>query len=536
MFGRLSTLLTKLDYRVAVVGSLLLVTTPVRALGRGVASFDWEATAVVIAIAVDQLQAPTLSWGLSWLLYWVAIYFVLPRVYPGDAGATIAKHRSIRAGIVTTIIGVGVVVERSEFGPFYGSPLPEPTTGVLIAVLILGGILPLCLLAMIPSTRFLGRDGLIVSMLAYFLPIQDDATAETRGVTRWILIAGLISLTAFLLFWVTLLLVTATILALILFPLPEILGGVGIVLSIVSPNRTDQLRSDIDLETRLLSIARCGTYGLKGVFSVVLPVAGILLAAIASLGAMLGIATVVQESIHHELRIGQLVQTVIVLLSVAISAWYTLWYWFRIVDRLPHFLERWNELQPVSLETPAVSQPLRARPSGLLIQPALVFAILTVPFEYPRSLALLPALIVVCLWMLYAWRQTRRRDRSGTPQDPVTDNIAIPGAFLVQVSGFFGSGSILEQLLALLRDTATASPGFLFGVASVGGLIAGFYYADAIARPLMKDGQTVGFKQLVFGGWLLLLVAIQWGLMVALGLGLLFVILLFITHIFTSKT
>lgn len=498
MRRELLTWLDRIPEPLVVLGVLLATTTPVRIIGRGFVRIDWEPTVVFIALALETLTSDAIIWVLTWVLYGSAFYYLLPKVYPAKAGAILRKDDPSRLVVTGGTVVTGMAVERSILGEFMGSPLPDGLVSPIAVLVVCGGLVPLSVFAFAQRTTSVRPDAVLRSVLELFLPVNKGGE-EITGPRRAIVATILVAFAGVVFVWITFLVVIAALAAVVLFPLPEVLTGLGIIVVAVAPNRAKRWRRAMDVETRLLTLGRVGTYGFKGAFAVLLPVIGIGFAAIVSLVALTlgGLGT-------RELRAGayapgELLQSAVVIVAVVGAGWFALWYWLRVLDRLPHFIEAWNEAQPVKVETPEPARPFRARPPGLLVQPTLVFGILALPLEYPRSLLIVPLLLGVCAVMVQSVRWTRRidpvvRDR----QPPITDNWAVPAAFLVFIGGF---GMI--QYRAELVAAATGDFGALEPLASTGVMILFvvmiFYYADAV-RPLMESRPSLTLRDA--GRWI----------------------------------
>lgn len=505
MASRLSSLSADASSRGAVlVTAVVGLTTPVRALGRGLVTVDWEGPAVVIAILLDVLGTGGIAWVLTWLVYGMAFWYLLPSVYPGRAGKALEEAPGVRTVICLSIVAVGTVIEREVIGTFAGNPLPTQPDGVPmgVVVVVVAGIVPLVAFAVHDRTDLTGRDGVVAAAVLKFAPESEEDTEPATGIHR---VAGIIAflIIGVLIFgWITLLLVAAALVAVVLFPVPEVLAVAGGLVAVLTPDRANKWRRAADVENRLLTIARVGTYGFKGMFGVLLPVAGIVLAAVASLVVVLAVGFGVRDGITGSLQASEILQAAVVIPVLALTAWYSLWYWLRILDRLPHFIEVWNARQPVVMETPEPTRPLKARPPGLLIQPTLVFVVLAVPVTYPWSLLVVgvPSL-ALCVWMLWNVRRPRRHEPIDSVTEPVvSDNIAIPAAFLVQFGGF-GIVANRDAIVTAVTGTPEAIVPVVSSALLVLLFVSVFYFSDAI-RPLVAEDHSWGRREIALWLWL----------------------------------
>lgn len=492
MNGGLLTRIGRLPASMVILGVLLATTTPIRAVGRGLLRVGWEPPAVVLVFVLDTITSGVSVWVLTWLLYGSAIHYLLPRVYPAEAGTVLRQVTPSRYVVTAGTVVTGVVFERSMLGEFTGSPLPGGIVPPILVLVVCGGVVPLCAVVLAQRSASTEVEGVLGSVLEQFLP-RKDGGGEVTGLLGTIIGGILVGFVGLVFLWITFLVVLAALAAVLLFPLPEVLTGIGLVVVAVVPDRAERWRRATDIETRLLTLGRVGTYGFKGIFSVLLPVVGIGFAAIASF-VILTIGWMgIPEYLSGQHSLGRILQSVVVLVAVIGASWFALWYWLRVLDRLPHFIAAWNETQPVELETPDPARPFRARPPGLLVQPTLVFAILALPLEYPRSLLIVPLLLAVCGLLIVSVRWTRRIDPAvADRQPPISDNRAIPAAFLVFLGGFGLVHHRSEIASVIAGDPDAFGPLASTGV-SLLAVVALFYYADAI-RPLMASDRSLTLR------------------------------------------
>lgn len=436
--------------------ALLASTTPVRLVSRGVVQIELEPTVLLFVLIIDVFESPTVGWALGWLLYGGAFYAVLPRVYPSPTEATLQNTWGVRAGIAAITVVVGTVVERSimvlevQLADLTGSPLP-PLGGTVVGITLIGASLGVfTLFAVRHRDDHLVEDGLVRSWVLAGRQIDTDCGTESASTFDEVFDATLkIFDTLVSILWVLGILALGAIAATLLFPVIELVTLIVLVLVWVSPNWTGQQLARADIERQLLEAAQVVRFGPKGMVAIVLVGFGMLPPVLICLFTIVvGMAAIQILLFGAGFTVSELLLLSTGLVVFGVYGWYSLWYWLRILRRLPLFVTVWMDTYWPSSNPdhlPISSKQLPTRPPGLLLQPTLLWLVVAGLLS-PRVEDVGPSVtfLLYCLTILFClgwiWRSTRRAFRPpsrSTPQPPLTDNRAIPVAFSVQFGGYF---------------------------------------------------------------------------------------------------
>lgn len=393
--------------------------------------------ALVVGGLVGPDDAPAL---LLAVLYGYLIYVFTPTVFPEQV-ASVTTRRGFRLLTAANAVQFPVVLLGSY--PF------------AVRALSLGGFASLAVYVVAVQRRsILERDGYPVGFADAFTPTVDvrsdyDADPDGDRLTAFWVPFGLLAFLAFAYTcFVVIVLGLLLVVLYLMYPVPElaVLGWVGYRylpaerLPAIPGFREDR---PLDVEASVVESAGVATQGLKGLLTVVLAVFGF---SIPLVFLFVSVAIVVQSaSIVTQLSSGtpsQWVAAFVGYTTALVLGCYGTWYWFRQFVRLPWFLDAWRERLPVevAVEYPDPERPLRARPPGLLLPMVLLVVVMVdaqrygswpeAPVVPPTHLAAWTALLGVVLWTAY-------RGQVGRAQEPSTDALALPAAFLVQMLGAF---------------------------------------------------------------------------------------------------
>lgn len=459
----------------------------------------------VIPALVSVVTEGFLESGLiTVLLFGYLLFVLIPLVFP--IGLTqVVDRRGFR------ILAAGSVV-LIPFALFqWGSPA-LPVLGWLGPALLACPVVLPAYVVLVQRQKLLGRESYVIGFANAFFPtvelrtdIDDGSDSEQRSLRFWATFGGFSVIAfgyAYILFLILgLLLVFLSLMA----PIPELLllGWAGYR---VVANSSDQVQSDttgvrFDLEQRIVSLTGVATNGFKGAMCVliagtgfVFPVLFVNIAVQIAVGSA-GSAGVVIDQLTRSSSV-ELLRFLVAIITILTAGSYGVWYWLRLLSRVPHFYDVWLDALPDDLETPPDREygPLLARPPGYYLPPIALLVLFSL-LIHSGSATILPRdlRVVIVAWVgalgLTIW--SAYRGALGDPQSALSDQMALPGSFLVQMAGTWlwlgiADGGILLQVLfgqASLRrllEMTLQSPGGQVGVGFTVASLYLFYLMDVL--------------------------------------------------------
>lgn len=426
------------------------------ALLAGFATVDLGLQAVLVDVAgtlalaravVPAGALATVAWLASWAMLATFAAKAVPHLFPARLVGTTRSMR-FRLPVAGVAIGAGVLLEAATVGGLGADGATAPWAPVSDAVglqawtlaLLLGGALAVAAAVRASDGRLLG-GGFAADLLDAATPFERVEHADLRrlGIALAAVVVAAVALGTFLL--VGELLSPLTEVAAVAWGAVWLLGEAGLPVS--APGR-----EWLDVKRRLSLLAAAPAAGTKGLACFLVVAHGLLAGGLAA-GATVEMLAVVGGQVLAGTYSSP---TLGLFLSVGwvATTTYTLWYWLRMADRLPHFLEEWVGLSPREVVTRREwvdRRPLVARPPGLMVPPMLVWLVIntgqnrvfdrfdgSLPDYFLPGLAV--TLLVVAASVALAYRLS--------PQSPLTDAVALPGALTVQLTLF---------LLALTQPT-----------------------------------------------------------------------------------
>lgn len=402
---------------------------------------------------------------LPLLLYAYLLYALVPRVFPARLRHVTEKRgfRALAAGASLWIPFLWTVGDSA--GPLFG----RIGGGLVLLPLVLLGYI-----VAIQRSALLGRDSYVIAFTNSFLPevdlqegYEDDPDVRDRTWKFWLLY-GLLSATALgYTYFLLLVLGFALFLFLLMYPVPELLllgwAGYRALTTPRGPFPESRSAPQFDLEKRVLTLSGVATYGLKGVTTVLLATFGLVVPVIflnATVQFTVQLAEIITGGLGGAMttRPSALVASTVGFSTVAVFGTYGVWYWLRMLSRVPHFHASWLAHLNRDVETPPERDfgPLLVRPPGLFIPPAVLVGILAVMTTLPdwSSTPHIPTTyLLVWLSALVATAWSTYRGFAGDPQPASSDGLALPVSFLVQVGGVWwwidvvsGSGLLVALL------------------------------------------------------------------------------------------
>lgn len=505
---------------------------------RGV-SLDVELADVLAAIR-------WLGFGLEWLLFVALVYLFFPRFLPDDPPAgVVVRARWFR--LVVTVVVFVVALPLADATPTLFAPAMLPGPGLAGSTLVLAFLswigLAWLVLAVLVGQRWWNAASADerTAFVLQFRP-RSATDAERRrvreayerddwmgSVSRAFGVVGATAIVVLICFFLGLAVGVASMLA----PLPQavVLGGlaVGVVGERVPERRGGRWLLGIrdraeSPETRLYLVLQYVLASRKGTMAAPFVVCSLLVVFPLVFVSLFGpLVAGVLLFLHP----GELLRAVGasplgawnalgILVCLSIPGLYGLWYWLRLVARLPHYLAYWEETTPGDAAiTDADLPPLVARPPDYLLVPTgalLLFAGVAsfgggeLPLLWGVLFAIAWPIVAVAVALSVAWT-VRRDDRPATRgfQLPKADGRALPAAFLVQLGWLW----LLSTDRVLGDGIPAIGAGEIAVIAAFG--VALYYVPDAeieLERRVDADVPSVALSSILFGGFFVVLGAI----------------------------
>lgn len=483
----------------------------------------FAAPALVSLFASDVFVPAIVGWAAGWAMFGTLIYGVTPTVFPSTV-AWVTRQPLFKGVTATTSVSIGIIVEGITFkGWFSGSPVSTIDHRWLVVVGIGATIAYVLVLWYLYPAPLLSEHGPLVTLLDGFARFSDVRNSvEESGLSRIEKPLLVVAAVGPCLLICAFLGVIAFGIA-IFYPLPEIVVLIYVGVSVVGDEGVP-LPADtwtIQIDRRLTIGVSTATWGLKGIVSLVFVILGILMSAFPFIVfVVVGGVLAVNPSVVAGIRPGLWVFLSLYLVSVAMLGGYGLWYWLRVIDRLPYFLDRWAERQPIDVQTDWTWEerpPLVARPPGVFVPWALLFLTVIVSTRtvdrdamvgIPAGHALLwMGLLAGIGWLI-------RRGIAAEPQHPGSDGLAIPGAVVIQVTCYAlltdiaGAGTITDALFRIQLPPPRTMPDIVGFVAFLWVLVTFYYLHDAFNRKNVPGVTQFMMEGLIYP---LLLLAIAYG-------------------------
>lgn len=450
--------------------------------------------ALISLYSQSVIQQPSIGWAAGWAMFGTLIYSVTPEVFPSRVD-DIFGHPYFQVVTAGTAVGIGIVVESAFLDSWYtGSLVARIDVRWLPAVAMVGVVLFTVVLWRYGRWSLWSINGPLATLVEGFTPFTEirGHPDSSRGDPTMVAVGGL---GIFILVCVFLGLFALGISN--FYPLPELLVLVYVTLNAIdfSGNRWTIGRWIAQIDQRLTIGVSVVTWGLKGMMSLTFALLGILMSVFFfMMSVLLSGALISQINIQQAVAIQYRIWIFVglFLLTAFLLGGYGLWFWLRIIDRLPYFLNDWSISKPANVEVDWTfddHMPLLSRPPGMLmpwvgleLTLLIVFDNIGAESNVPSDVYLFGWLVVVAgfIWFLY-------QSLSVNPQPPFTDGYAIPVAFVSQLIGYgfladFSAGGTLSNSIAELRIPPTA---FLLNILAfvllVWALMVLYYTHDVIS-------------------------------------------------------
>lgn len=436
-------------------------------------------TAVTISLADLRLFGV----GIDVLLYFYLISVFLPGYLPDSEHTdALVNSEKLVTILCVYVLALGYLIstmvpELLATSPIEivvratGVPLQPPSTGDLPGLIVGWAILGWSMLSVyIYATWW--RTASVEARVQFLLDIvpaqygtavhlkahrrQSDAVNRILDCFAIIAIAGVLMFTSLLFAFLT-------GVAVVLFPLPEILILITAIASRVSKFRsptwiTVVAEDGMAIEDQIFSVARYVRAGPKGLATTSLISSAV---AISMIQVSLSLLSMVYSIrllpsntggvtllfVQYPVRLAVLG---LITSCLVVSGLYSIWYWIRELKRFPHFLDYWEaRYRPDETTEPfaGLDQP-PTRPPGTLVIPSLLFIPILLVNLFQSRLPPLWALMLIWLlaiglFRLVLWSISWTLRAS--PQEPQTDSWAIPVAATTQYSWLIGLFWISEQ-------------------------------------------------------------------------------------------
>lgn len=405
--------------------------------------------ALIALIGLSVSEARFVGIVATWLMYFALVVDLTPRIYP-DVLKPVSENTSFRLLVASVAIVVFVLVSLNQSPEQIADSLPPITRFVLLLCFIL--VIPLGILAFVSylavitnrTDEVLGSKtptqppALIVAVLDEVNPLRrivDSNVAEDRSeVDRaWATVTVGLFLLAFLAGF-------AIVILSGFYPAPELLVLSSVVVGVVADHRgpesaTNRIKEQfdsrvLDLEQRFLEALAQATRGDKGLGSL----------GLAFIGSLFSMMLFVQAGrLWGNTHPSVVIQTTAPVLF-AVSGMFGLWFWLRVVGRIPVSLDLWERTHrradtPRDSVSDTTDRPLPMRASQLSLPPdafiggGLLAVVATAGWS--GSLTVEAYLggavlgIAIVSWSLY-------RTVTQLPQPPSTDRWMIPTVWTVQ--------------------------------------------------------------------------------------------------------
>lgn len=521
MFSRLRVVVTELSLRVrrlhALVGGLAITEVTFRTLG------DTEFVIALFSI-LSGLTVSMLGWATEWLLFAVLVYSVVPTIFPSTPN-DVPKRFGLRAIVVFLVIAISMSGTSSS-----GPRLVENTFSNIdiMGPVILITILSLWLYLSSVEGREIGTmSGLLPSIGLSVLRFDRDKVTELKGkldemkrrdsdggfaTSPWSMF--------FILFGTLFFVVICSLGGIIviflsmLYPLTEIGVIAGVLIRSTGDERFRMINKDtvvpsMMVDEQFLTMLKNAIRGTKGLIcSAMIAFSCLIIFLTAGIGSLLAVFLVRLSLFPEQVALPTNLATLpayvyLTLVSVLLlcSGLYGIWFWYRMIRRLPFFLDIWYETRT---KTP-LNDPIR--PDGDLRIPSRPPAS-TIPFVI--GLVMLVVLLSfvdastgpnwsyvgitsgsLFLVLLTGWWSVSRA-RAMEPQPVESDNHALFVAYVIQFGG----------LLVIFHPGtgATVAPagGFPFQMTAnilIGGLFV--YSPDLLKLLELTDWREFSFTVII---------------------------------------
>lgn len=496
-----------------------IITIPLRTILSGLTDFGLKVIPVFLVFISKVIEPQTLGWCLGWCLYAYAIYSLLPTIYPNPGGERLRNRKLIRGAMSGAIVVFAAILARelvileTELATLTGSPLPPVSSfdTLLSFSLITCYILILASISLERDVLF--KNGPFRSMWPIFDKVSGNKTFDNLSKTEDTLVKSLDTVISVAV--VVYVLALATIAAGLLFPVVELTFIFAI--GLINSSRTSWTReklSSMDIESRLLSIVKVVQHGPKGIISLLLLIIPLgivttnLLFVLIIIPAF--ISTVAGGSNYTS---SEIAFSLIGITGLSAFSFYSFWYWYRIIRRLPYYLEEWDNLNysidpPVSLskakelfrrsyktrfgfinsEVERVGDDshfresdLPTRPPGALLQPSLLYLLISTTLRPDAHSVVLTINFIAVVFFVYWSYQSVRWTQNSPAQQPIHDNTVITVAHIisflaVSYNHIYNPENIVGFLLTLVSGT------LLFAV---------LFYLPDIGRSVLYDDEDV---------------------------------------------
>lgn len=396
------------------------------------------AASLVVGTVLGVGIAPVVA---ATVLYGYLVYALAPRVFPRTV-----RHVTDRRGFRLLAAANAVLVPLLLY-----SPLPDVSR-----FLLLGGVLLLpAYLLVVQRGRVAGPGGYPIAFANGFDPTSnlqreyhDDPKVAARTPKFWTVLA-LYGAIAVVFSYLTLLVLGGLLALLYLtYPVPELLvlgwvGYRGLLASRVGPAPPEHAGRRFDLEARVVTLAGVATDGIKGFTSVLL----------AGIGLVVPVffLYVVVYNAGNAARIAgamaagsgtRLLAAVVGVTTLVVYGLYGVWYWLRLLSRVPHAMRAWRDRLRAEVRTPPDREfgPLLARPPGYFLPAAamlVALGLLVAAGDWPSDPRIPLPYLAVWLAGLAGTAWSTYRGVRGEPRGAAADWRALPGSYAVHLTGLW---------------------------------------------------------------------------------------------------
>lgn len=448
--------------------------------------------ALVSLTSRTSVTPSTVGWFAGWAMFGTLVYGVVPSVFPDTVERT-NDRPSFKAVTAATAIGFAVVIESQVFVSWWsGAPFDGIGNKWFLFVGIAGAITFTALQWRQHNGDPMSPDGPFAALVNGLTPFFDVRGEQSSTPSR--LVVDLAGVGVYLLICVFMGLVV--FLLILLYPLPEVAVLLHVGLRVA---HEDDVGLPVEswaaqIDRRLTASVGAFNAGPKGIGSMVFILGGVLISGFFAFMVSYGIMSQIGYTLNaiYDLNLSPnhilaVLYMAAVILTLGLLAIYGIWFWLRVIERLPYFLDTWVHTQPKDMRTTRTwneTGSLIARPSGVMVPWAVLFITfsLMMPGCDITETGCFPSLGVILVWVStvagvcwLSWDSF-----SAEPQDPLWDNFAIPVAFSVQL---FAIGIGYDIIGAWNFNIPMAHKTLLLFVI----LAVCFYYPDAYTR-LEVDG------------------------------------------------
>lgn len=427
--------------------------------------FDLAARAPLdIITPVVSLVGGIVDWKLAgllttWLLVGAVFYWFAPLAFSLiDGLKKVRKQRAFQALFAVGVVSTGILISQFE----WTSRIESSPLLVLVPSIIFGAVLT-CYLSWIQNRELFGLDSPAARIIDQWfedVDVKNEIKKDLNqgGIPKYTsLILIPIAMTAVF----SLMIFFGGILSMVFltaYPIPDILvlswslGAVVFDRISMGPSRPQVLSTEFDFERftidSLDNITRGEAGGVMSVFIIFAMLFSasyfsivfrnlpgtyeLLIDAAELLYAIIGNTGQVEENINA-VELGINIWNIIV--STLALIWFSafaIWGWIREWERLPHFLDYWNDKNKSDRDPPS-------RPRGFMILPSVGAALYMIFIRYslpnPLSASLIdysvavfvPVLSIITLWI---WLQTYKSEGS-IDQSVKSEHFVICGGLLL---------------------------------------------------------------------------------------------------------